>query len=384
MSDSQARLSRAKKSRRGVIPLTEKQLEYYLRNSDNDVADPDFGDSEWELESESTDASETHVLTYDDRELQTNKRIDEFVVEHINLIKGTMNLASGLPYFRNSNFKSQGQEIKNNINNQECTAKPDKKITDEERYKIKDSLNVSSRLLCESGDQQTVKEVDPTMSSMDRVLLLLVLVNLFLVCSSQNDEQRDYKTIQKIVNQCSSDPEKYSCLADKAAIIVEHLIPRNLTVFNGITLTKFKEIRKSRTPRKWDNGLNRFFSAIGNFLNTHKLTYDLSHDDAFEGRLYEGRKKGGKKGRDLYYVMWIIFGIFGITVPVVMNALMVMAAKALLASKMALLIAGSIAIKKLFEQNHEQAKFKVVTHNSNDEDLDRNINAGAYNYLRTV
>ncbi|KAF5298397.1 hypothetical protein FQR65_LT01175 [Abscondita terminalis] len=201
---------------------------------------------------------------------------------------------------------------------------------------------------------------------MSSVLLALVLLlTVSFAHTLTNYENSEYKIIQKIVDTCSFNTDKYSCLADKAAVIIEHLMTIDVTVYGGVTLAANKELR-TRTPKQLDSG------------------YDSAYPTPCEGRLYDEKKKGGKKsGKNLAYVMWVLFGIFGITGPLFMNKIALMAATGLIASKTALLIAGSVAVKKLFERDHRHAKFKLISHHSKDDDIDSNFK-GAYKYFNSV
>lgn len=68
------------------------------------------------------------------------------------------------------------------------------------------------------------------------------------------------------------------------------------------------------------------------------------------------------------------------TGPLVMKVLAVMAAKALLAAKAALIIVGSVALKKLFERDHHEPSVKVHTISHDEEDHDRVSKYGLAGY----
>lgn len=61
------------------------------------------------------------------------------------------------------------------------------------------------------------------------------------------------------------------------------------------------------------------------------------------------------------YAFLVLLGIFGLTGPLFMKILSIIAAQALMASKAALIIVGSIALKKLFEKKEDEPVVKVAT-----------------------
>lgn len=86
---------------------------------------------------------------------------------------------------------------------------------------------------------------------------------------------------------------------------------------------------------------------IEKFLKTHTVKVDLS----------EARGKGKKQYR---YVIAAMLTAMGIAGPLGLKALAFIAGKALVISKVALTIAGIIALKKIFSSDHhEETSFQV-------------------------
>ncbi|KAK5646616.1 hypothetical protein RI129_005080 [Pyrocoelia pectoralis] len=215
------------------------------------------------------------------------------------------------------------------------------------------------------------------MSSNYLKLLILLLVNSILVSSDEPYEH----IIEQVISKCATNSYQYSCLADHAAVIVEDYVYKDIPIFNGLVLTKTKKPIEAITKRSFTDGFSRLKSALKNFVGTHTLTLDLTPRSNEEGRQF-GKKKGGKKGGGgMELLMLPLFGIYGFIVPLVMKGLALIAGKALIAAKLALLIAGSVGIKKLFEKDHSHASIKVLSHHDVD---DRNIEAGAYQFLRSL
>lgn len=87
---------------------------------------------------------------------------------------------------------------------------------------------------------------------------------------------------------------------------------------------------------------------LDKFLRTHTVKLDVS----------EARGKGGKK--HYKYVIAALMTAMGIAGPLGLKALAAIAGKALVISKVALTIAGIIALKKIFSSDHhEETSFQV-------------------------
>lgn len=87
--------------------------------------------------------------------------------------------------------------------------------------------------------------------------------------------------------------------------------------------------------------------TVDKFLRTHTVKVDMS----------EARGKGKKHYRYIIAAMMTALGVAG---PLGLKALAAIAGKALVISKVALTIAGIIALKKIFSSDHhEETSFQV-------------------------
>ena len=87
--------------------------------------------------------------------------------------------------------------------------------------------------------------------------------------------------------------------------------------------------------------------SVDKFLRTHTVKVDMS----------EARGKGKKSYKYIIAAMMTAMGIAG---PLGLKALAAIAGKALVISKVALTIAGIIALKKIFSSDHhEETSFQV-------------------------
>lgn len=109
----------------------------------------------------------------------------------------------------------------------------------------------------------------------------------------------------------------------------------------------------------------------------------------YDKQLLTRLRFGLKQKRYLKYALLVLMGIFGLTGPLVMKTLTILAAKALLASKIALLIVGGVTLKKIFAQEDNKGSVKVHAIPYDDGWYDKtdrvmqNVDEGAYQFLNT-
>lgn len=124
---------------------------------------------------------------------------------------------------------------------------------------------------------------------------------------------------------------------------------------DGVTLVKSENAIVDDTPVIADaralsglSGVDKaLLQTVDKFLRTHTVKFDMS----------EGRKKGQKHYRYIIAAMMTAMGVAG---PLGLKALAAIAGKALVISKVALTIAGIIALKKIFSSDHhEETSFQV-------------------------
>ncbi|KAJ3655264.1 hypothetical protein Zmor_014400 [Zophobas morio] len=215
------------------------------------------------------------------------------------------------------------------------------------------------------------------------VMLVSVFVECFSSLPAQNSE--DF-FIKRIVKECVTSNSQMSCFANKVAKTIERSMEWDVTLFDGIKLLRNNErIDNENESRSHLFGPSRLMKAVKIFLNTHYFALDLTEDESTNeprggggglgsgggGGLGFNRQALKKEAKYMQYAFMVLLGIFGLTGPIVMKTLAVMAAKSLIASKMALIIVGSVALKKLFEKDHhEKTSVKVHTINT-DDDHDR-------------
>lgn len=159
------------------------------------------------------------------------------------------------------------------------------------------------------------------------------------------------------------------CFAAEATVLVDRAINRDFEIYNGIKLVRNNNeiiFPKLRTQDSFEDLSN----SLTNFFDTHTIHINLSSThgnarkggDDGDGGFFNLNSKAVKKEKKYSkYAFLVLLGIFGLTGPLFMKILSVIAAQALMASKAALIIVGSVALKKLFEKKEEKPIVKVAT-----------------------
>ncbi|KAK9501638.1 hypothetical protein O3M35_012329 [Rhynocoris fuscipes] len=177
------------------------------------------------------------------------------------------------------------------------------------------------------------------------------------------------KVIYSVYRQCENSNDPLVCLKARAIKLVDRAINSdNIQLIDGISLIKSGEgerpvnieplpsdIDESRS-NKVDDLLSERLAA---FLQTHSIQFKIPsfvQEYLYDETDEEGR---GKKKRVLpLLLLGLLFK--GSLLAIAMKALALLAAKALLVSKLALVLAGIIALKKLFSSGNEKTTYEIV------------------------
>lgn len=173
----------------------------------------------------------------------------------------------------------------------------------------------------------------------------------------------------------------YSCLVNEAAVLMERASNLDVSLFDGII---FKKNNETFEISRGFSGLSRLRHALVNFLDSHVLTLDLTESRQSRVGGGGGFKISKKEKKYFWYTMMVLLGIFGLTGPLVMKMLTLIAGKALIASKIALLMVGSVALKKIFTNDNKESGggVKVYTHTIpiHSDDHDRQLDVDSYTF----
>lgn len=210
------------------------------------------------------------------------------------------------------------------------------------------------------------------------ILVFLILEFYAGVVSPQTDNST--VAARAIFSGCSGGNRIVPCLAGKFSEIIERSINRDVELFDGFILKRDRDfIPDNRTAVEWRsfNGFSSLRRSLNDFLDSHVLSLDIGEPrkrKEKDGGGYGFGKVDKKNKKYLYYALTAVTGIFGLSVPIILKGLALVAGKALLASKAALIIIGSLALKKIFQSDKNEKEsnpLKVHTHTLSLDDHDR-------------
>ncbi|XP_064553778.1 uncharacterized protein Osi21 [Drosophila montana] len=174
---------------------------------------------------------------------------------------------------------------------------------------------------------------------------------------------------RRVYEECQEKNDFIGCLKKKALQALSRALDQDsIKIVDGLMLEKQNQsetesvIGSLTDARQFGNlaPLDRALLAKADkLMRTHALKIDMDLDlDVGVGR--EHKKKKQKDGGHIKYVIAALLTAMGIAGPLGLKALAAIAGKALVISKVALTIAGIIALKKLFSHDHsEETSFQV-------------------------
>ncbi|XP_021184069.2 uncharacterized protein Osi21 isoform X1 [Helicoverpa armigera] len=168
----------------------------------------------------------------------------------------------------------------------------------------------------------------------------------------------EFSVLQKLYDDCSAQKHMSMCLKGKALMALTRAVEQeSVQLADGLTLVKQADAPSAvaeprffpgmSTEDKLDAMLRTRFQQL---MNTHTISMDLAS---------EGRGRGKKV---LPYLLLGIFTTVTIVGGMALKTLAAIAGKALIASKVALTIAGIIALKKLFSHDGAPAETTFQVH----------------------
>ncbi|KAJ8715397.1 hypothetical protein PYW07_009879 [Mythimna separata] len=167
--------------------------------------------------------------------------------------------------------------------------------------------------------------------------------------SSDDNVLGDLKLAYETYKDCSGSDISH-CLKRKLAKTLSRLTKtEELDILNGVTITKDKDVhiveKEEAIPRGMDESSlnNLILDKVVNFMRSHTLQVKFPTEDGSELSEDQGRSRRKK----LAPLLAIPLLIGGMMVPLAFGALALLAGKALIVSKLALVLAGIIGLKKL-------------------------------------
>ncbi|XP_061399720.1 uncharacterized protein LOC133335462 [Musca vetustissima] len=189
---------------------------------------------------------------------------------------------------------------------------------------------------------------------------------------------KDLSMVYRLYQQCAAENLSV-CLKVKLLTGLEKVqrSAKKLKIMEGIQFVKADDSEEPTKPilteAELEANLPRALDAkeqvltnlivknIAGFLQRHTLQIrfpDVRPDDSILGNTVESRKKKDKKGGGAYIMIPLLLG--GTFVPIAYGALAMLAGKALIVSKLALVLASIIGIKKLLSGGGKESSHEVV------------------------
>lgn len=180
--------------------------------------------------------------------------------------------------------------------------------------------------------------------------------------------------VRRVYDDCRDKNDFISCLKQKALHALSRALDQDsIKIVDGLVLEKqnqsdtdsvigsLADARQLGSMAPLDRAL---LVKADKLMRTHalKIDMDLDVDDENVSVGRDHKKKKHKDGGHMKYVVAALLTAMGIAGPLGLKALAAIAGKALIISKVALTIAGMIALKKLFSHDHsEESSFQVHT-----------------------
>ncbi|KXJ82139.1 uncharacterized protein LOC109622622 [Aedes albopictus] len=174
----------------------------------------------------------------------------------------------------------------------------------------------------------------------------------------------ELSVLQKVYDDCQDKQDFTGCLKGKALTAISRAVDmESIPLLDGVALVKQKTAENASIPLLSDaRALSGFglgeldvsiLSKLNKFFQTHSLRVDMQQPSGTAAR----GNKGNKHHR---YIIAAVLTAMGIAGPIGLKVLAAVAGKALVISKVALTIAGILALKKIFAHDrHEETSFQV-------------------------
>ncbi|XP_011646091.1 uncharacterized protein LOC105432828 [Pogonomyrmex barbatus] len=173
--------------------------------------------------------------------------------------------------------------------------------------------------------------------------------------------------------------ESISCIKYKVFTFVDKMLAdkEDITLSEGITVVKTSSAEGEGAPRSIESSDldTLLFDRLGRFLRTHSVKVDLKGSDIlgaiesagrsfedFSDNAVESRGKKKKAQKILGPLMMAMALKAAALLPLALGAIAMIAGKALLVGKIALVISAIIGLKKLLGSHQKHVTYEVVSH----------------------
>jgi hypothetical protein len=186
-----------------------------------------------------------------------------------------------------------------------------------------------------------------------------------------------FKAAKKIYSQCENSSDMFKCAKIQAYKLTDRAIKlQNLKLIDGISIVRKTEVTESRSMKE-DNVPDIEITKLptekvtallagraSKFMATHQLQVNIPQ--LLSKGLSEGRKMveaRGKKMKKYLGPFIAAIAIKGGILTMVYHSIAIVAGKALIIGKIALIISAIIGLKKLLTpEGHEKTTYEIVKH----------------------
>ncbi|XP_045455532.1 uncharacterized protein LOC123665247 [Melitaea cinxia] len=214
---------------------------------------------------------------------------------------------------------------------------------------------------------------------MRRITFVLFLVAVARAMPALDKDANDPSLVSSVigvVKECV-EGDVSLCLKEKALKYVENLSSaREMDLAEGVTLIGNGSPRSARSyepladePKIREAQVeSRLVDSAADFLENHVIQFRLP-SSAVEGmkRSLEEARGKKKKIKQLLPLLAIAKLKIMALIPLFLGIIAFAAAKAVLLAKVALLVAGILALKKLLASKHHETSYEVVAHPHHEE-----------------
>lgn len=203
------------------------------------------------------------------------------------------------------------------------------------------------------------------------ILLVVVIANV----SFASPAESAFRAMKKIYNVCENSEELFKCMKVQALKLTERALKvPTIKITDGLSIVKKDEDseEKPEEARSFDNDDvmelpseqvdSLLVSRINKFMDSHQVSVNVPRllSSSETPRLVEeGRKKMKKYLGPLIAAMALKGGIL----TMVYHSIAIVAGKALIIGKIALVISAIIGLKKLVTpEGHEKTTYEIVKH----------------------
>ncbi|XP_055381734.1 uncharacterized protein LOC129612222 [Condylostylus longicornis] len=205
--------------------------------------------------------------------------------------------------------------------------------------------------------------------------IYIVTTMITVIVGSEQQETTDsiLNSAISLISTCAKQP-LVLCLKERA---LHYFDSENgdVKLSDGIQLIKTDDIPVGRSlneinlpdePEARENEVDSLLvERIARFFGTHTLQFKVPREsiEDMQRSLEEGRSREKKKGKKYLLPLLLLFKLKAAALlPLAIGFLAMIAFKALVIGKIALLLSGIIGLKKLLDSKHSAQSYEVVAH----------------------